>query len=157
MNILVLSDSHGRRDFMMHVLEKEKYCDLVFFLGDGLTDAQKCAELYPEKKFMMVRGNNDLDRNVDTEAYKYVNGITIMACHGHIPNVRVTLTELFESAKSVRANLVLYGHTHIQDMYNSPAYNICAVNPGALCNGNYCVIKIENGQYDIKFKGVFSP
>ena len=39
MDILVFSDSHGRKDLAVRMLEKEKDCKTVFFLGDGEREA----------------------------------------------------------------------------------------------------------------------
>lgn len=155
MKILVFSDSHGRTDFMNIMLKRESDCKLVFFLGDGLRDVEKYEECYPDVKFIKVKGNNDFYANCETEAYKYIDGVTIMACHGHILDVRETLTPLLKKAESVRAHIALYGHTHIDKMYNSDIYNVCTINPGALCEGRYCVLEIANGKYDIEFKSVF--
>ena len=38
MRILLLSDSHGHARRLRRVLERERECSLVFFLGDGLRD-----------------------------------------------------------------------------------------------------------------------
>ena len=41
MNVLVLSDSHGAVHYLRRILETETECELVFFLGDGLSDIEK--------------------------------------------------------------------------------------------------------------------
>ncbi len=154
MKALVFSDLHGLRGFAVDMLEKEKDCDIVFFLGDGASQVEALSELYPAKKFVMVKGNNDFSCQLDTEAYKHIDGVTIMACHGHLFDVRYTLTSLLRKAQSVRANIALYGHTHKAAMYNDPATGICAINPGALCEYKYCVLTIEKGQFDVEFKSL---
>ena len=155
MKILVFSDSHGRTDFLNIMLEREQDCEIAFFLGDGLREVEKYEPVYPNVKFIKVKGNNDFYTSCETEAYKYIDGVTIIACHGHLLSVREALTPLLKKAESVRAQLAFYGHTHKSDMYNSATYGVCAVNPGALCEGRYCVVEIKNGQFDIEFKGVF--
>ncbi len=155
MKLLVFSDSHGRADFLERMLKKEPMCETVFFLGDGLSEVEKYEPFYPERKFIKVKGNNDFYNSCNTEAYKHIDGVTIMSCHGHLLGVRETLTPLFKKAEGVRAHLALYGHTHIPNMNNSAAFGVCAVNPGALCEGKYCVIEIKNGSFDIEFKSVF--
>lgn len=152
MKVLVFSDSHGALNLANEMLSKEKECSLVFFLGDGIEEAEKMKERYPDKKFMLVKGNNDMYSQVDTEAYKYIEGVTIMSCHGHRFNVRFSLRDLLASAQSVRANVALYGHTHKSGMYNDPVTGICAINPGALCDGKYAVLTVEKGGFDVDFK-----
>ena len=152
MKVLVFSDSHGALNLANEMLRKEKECSLVFFLGDGIAEVEKMKERYPDKKFMLVRGNNDMYSQADTEAYKYIEGVTVMSCHGHKFNVRFSLRDLLSSAQSVRANLALYGHTHKSGMYNDPVTGIIAINPGALCDGKYAVLTIAKGSFDVEFK-----
>lgn len=154
MKVLVFSDSHGALPFANEILRKESECETVFFLGDGIDEAEKMRDRYPDKKFIIVKGNNDWYSQADTEAYKYIDGVTIMACHGHKFNVRFALRDLLASAQSVRANVALYGHTHKSGMYNDPVTGICAINPGALCEGKYAVLTVEKGTFDVEFKSL---
>ena len=154
MKVLVFSDSHGASGLVEEMLRKEKDCSTVFFLGDGIDEAEKMKDRYKDKKFILVKGNNDWYSQTDTEAYKYIDGLTIMSCHGHKFNVRFSLRSLIDSAESVRANIVLYGHTHKNGMYNDPVTGICAINPGALCEGKYAVLTVEKGTFDVEFKSL---
>lgn len=154
MKVLVFSDSHGAAESVREMLRREEDCSVVFFLGDGIDEAERLRDTYKDKKFILVRGNNDWYSQVDTEAYKYIEGVTLMACHGHKFNVRFSLRELLSSAQSVRANVALYGHTHKSGLYNDPVTGICAVNPGALCEGKYAVLTIERGGFDMDFKAI---
>ena len=154
MKVLVFSDSHGAAESVREMLRREEDCSVVFFLGDGIDEAERLRDTYKDKKFILVRGNNDWYSQVDTEAYKYIEGVTLMACHGHKFNVRFSLRELLSSAQSVRANVALYGHTHKSGLYNDPVTGICAVNPGALCEGKYAVLTIERGGFDVDFKAI---
>lgn len=154
MKVLVFSDLHGATNAMTDMLEKESDCPLVVFLGDGASDVKYIEDKYPGRKFIIVKGNNDLHVSAHTEAYKYINGVTIMMCHGHLHDVRFSLRNLLIKAHSVRANVALYGHTHRQNMYNDPLTGVCAINPGALCENRYCVMTFENGQFDVEFKAL---
>lgn len=154
MDILVWSDSHGHREFVMRILEKEAGCKTVFFLGDGISEAEYAKELFPDRKFILVRGNNDFHCDAERFAYKHVDGVTFMACHGDTLSVRFSLRELFDKADAVRAHIALYGHTHVPKIQADPYSGVCAVNPGALCNGSYCVISVNKGKYDIFHKQI---
>ena len=148
MKVLVLSDSHGAVHFLRRILETESEAEIVFFLGDGLGDIEKVKPHYPEKKFICVKGNNDFYFQENREAYKYIDGVTIMACHGDAFGVRSTLRELINKTASVRGNLALYGHTHQRNLYIDASTGIFAVNPGAVCDGRYCVLDIEKGMFE---------
>lgn len=154
MKIIVYSDSHGCRTKVRHMLEKEKDADYCFFLGDGITEAQDLAEMYPHIKYIMVKGNCDYHSTTDTVAYKYIDGLTFVACHGHEFNVKRWLTDLTEHVRSVRGNIALYGHTHIQNTYNDGVSGIFHLNPGSLANGQYSVITTGKGTFDIEHKTV---
>ena len=67
--ILVISDSHGGRNTLRHIiLQYGESCDALFFAGDGTGDLTACLdEAYKEKYFMkcippviaFAKGNND--------------------------------------------------------------------------------------------------
>lgn len=148
MKVLVLSDSHGAVHFLRRILEAESDCETVFFLGDGLGDVEKMKPHFPKKKFICVKGNNDFYYQENREAYKYIDGMTIMACHGDALGVRRSLREVISKTASVRGNLALYGHTHQRNLYSDAATGIFAVNPGAVCDGRYCVLDIKGGMFE---------
>ena len=148
MKVLVLSDSHGAVHFLRRILDTETEAEIVFFLGDGLSDIEKVKPDYPKKKFICVKGNNDFYYQENKEAYKHIDGVTIMACHGDVFRVRSTLRELINKTASVRGNLALYGHTHQRNLYSDAATGIFAVNPGAVCDGRYCALDIAKGMFE---------
>ena len=148
MKVLVLSDSHGAVHFLRRILDTEPEAEIVFFLGDGLSDIEKIKPDYPKKKFICVKGNNDFYYQENNEAYKHIDGVTIMACHGDAFRVRSTLRELINKTASVRGNLALYGHTHQRNLCSDAATGIFAVNPGAVCDGRYCVLDIAKGMFE---------
>ncbi len=156
MNVLVLSDSHGRTENFSVALERENDCQLVFFLGDGEEDLERVMPRYKERKFVAVRGNNDYFSTLDDFAYKYVEGNTVIACHGHTVGVKRSLLPLIEKAESVRANVALYGHTHITNCYYDSLSGIYVINPGAICSGSYAVLTLEKGTVDVQFKNIFA-
>lgn len=154
MDILVLSDSHRRKELAVCAIEKEKECKTVFFLGDGETEMLQLKETYKDREFICVKGNCDDFSLFSTEAYKHIDGVTFMACHGHRFSVKLTLRDLYNFAAGVKAQVALYGHTHVPMASYDRATDVCAVNPGALCNGQYCVISVEKGKYDIIHKTI---
>lgn len=152
MKVLVFSDSHGRKELVDRMLSKEPDCNEVIFLGDGMSDVDWVKEFYPEKRFTCVRGNNDWSYNISTEAYKYFDGVTVFAAHGDRLEVRTTLFYLYKQAAAVNAKLALYGHTHVAKTVTEATKGVTAVNPGALCDGKYCVIDFEKGNFTVEHK-----
>ena len=76
MEVLVWSDSHGHKDYVMRMLDKEPDCKSVFFLGDGLDEALSVQKLYPDRKFYLVKGNNDRQYDAQDYAYAHIDGVT---------------------------------------------------------------------------------
>lgn len=116
MNILVISDSHGKRDRLEKVINRQiRRPDALIFLGDGLSDVDFCdttgIALYK------VRGNCDsifLNDMTDAPDEQTINldGIRIMMTHGHNYGVKSTLTPLICAAARSKADILLFGHTH---------------------------------------------
>lgn len=152
MKVLVFSDSHGRKELVDRMLSKEPDCTEVIFLGDGMSDIEWVKEFYPEKRFTCVRGNNDWSYNINTEAYKHFDGVTLMATHGDKLEVRTTIFYLCKQASAVKASLALYGHTHVAKTVTESTSGVTAVNPGALCDGKYCVIEFNKGSFTVENK-----
>ena len=152
MKVLVFSDSHGRKELVDRMLSKEPDCKEVIFLGDGLSDVEWAKEFYPEKRFTCVKGNNDWSYTADTEAYRHFDGVTLIATHGDKIDVRTTLFYLYKKASAVKASLALYGHTHVAKTVTEGTSGVTAVNPGALCDGKYCVIDFRNGSFEVENK-----
>lgn len=140
MDVLAVSDSHGIVNNLTRILEREKECKTVFFLGDGARDIEYCKSRFPDRRFVCVKGNNDWGSSEETEAYRYIDGNTVIAVHGHLFGVRYGLHELAGKAESVRANVALYGHTHKADI--SFINGVSLINPGAVCDGRYAVITL---------------
>lgn len=152
MKVLVLSDSHGQAVRLRTVLRREADCSLVFFLGDGLRELERVRPDFPERAFVCVNGNNDWNANgsYDDFAYKFIEGHTVVATHGHRCAVRYSLQDLAQKALDVRADVALYGHTHIprQDLTRG----VLCVNPGALCDGCYAVLDFSKQNIEVTFK-----
>ena len=152
MKALVLSDSHGFSARLNGVLKNEADCPVVFFLGDGLRDLERVRTAFPEKTFLCCNGNNDWNaaEHYDDFTYKYLEGHTVIATHGHRCFVRQGLQELAEKARAVRADVALYGHTHIarQEFVGG----VLCVNPGALCDGRYAVLEFSAKGVEVTFK-----
>mgnify|MGYP002519323781 CR=1 FL=1 len=100
MKILVFSDSHASRYFMRQCLDTLKP-DAAIHLGDYYNDGQDMAEEYPHIPFYAVPGNCDRSRGYipDPEVKLVtIGGVRFMLTHGHLHNVKMTLTRLNSAA-----------------------------------------------------------
>jgi putative phosphoesterase len=104
----------------------------VFFLGDGEEDILQIIREYPDKNIYRVRGNCDFGSTVPllfNTTLEYSN-VTVTAVHGHLQNVKYSLTQLEDLAEKTKAHIVLYGHTHKPDIiFKDGVYYIC---PGSV-------------------------
>ncbi len=155
---IIFSDTHGKRDGMLKVLDISRDADAVFFLGDGLNEAEEIACSDRGRTWFAVRGNCDsqysplgMDRR--DEELVSLCGVKILICHGHLYNVKYGLGQLISAARRTSADAVLFGHTHeplceyISD-YEKPFW---LFNPGSLSRpasgrGSFGVICIEQGK-----------
>lgn len=148
MRILVVSDSHGRVSEIEKAIEAHPEAVHVFFLGDCTRDVEDLPFIYPDRSFHIVSGNCDFVSTYPSCSAVTLEGKRILFTHGHIHSVKSGLTRLKEEAKAEKADLVLYGHTHISK--TEYADGIYYVNPGSLSraaegSAGYAVIDLTAG------------
>ena len=140
MRLLVLSDSHGRKNLLLKAVELHPEADAVIFLGDGERDIEFLKEIYPELKLYAVCGNCDFNSANPPFLLEKFGGKTVYAAHGHNEDVKYSLYGLKQKARSCSASIALYGHTHVPD--TTYEEEIWYVNPGSLSVGKYAMIDI---------------
>lgn len=142
--VLVVSDSHGAVDMLDEILASQPQVRIVFHLGDGARDLDSIMHKYPNKYFHRVAGNCDFSSHLPNEVVDEVEGKRIFACHGHTLHVKYGVTSLVNAAQSERADISLYGHTHVQGY--SFEKGMLIFNPGSVREGKFGAIDIaENG------------
>lgn len=132
MKILVLSDSHSGLSFMRRCIAAVKP-DAAVHLGDYYDDGQAMAEENPGLPFYQVAGNCDKYRcppHIPEGLQETVYGVKLYMTHGHLHNVKMTMTRLLRSARSCCAQAVLYGHTHRPDCHQEED-GLWVLNPGS--------------------------
>ena len=118
MKCLIFSDSHGDVFKMERALNKHPDAEVVFFLGDGLSDADALASFDNKRMWIAVRGNCDFRRlfcgrdTLKTEEIM-LEGKRIIATHGDVYQVKWGLENLKSLARKCKADIVLFGHTHL--------------------------------------------
>lgn len=112
MDILVISDTHGRADRVTEVLNRTR-AGVLLFLGDGLRDLG----VVDEGKITVraVRGNCDwFTGDSAPEARLEVFGkYRMFLTHGHRYGVKSGIEHAIAAAAANDADVLLYGHTHV--------------------------------------------
>lgn len=129
MKILVFSDTHGKINSAINIIESHKNIDLIIHLGDLVRDAQDI-EAIADTRVEYVAGNNDFYTNVPTEKIIEVGGKKLLLAHGHTYRVKHSLQLLMEEGQNNSVDAVLFGHTH--KSHEEHIYNILYFNPGSL-------------------------
>ena len=126
---LVLADTHGHKARIAIVLHRFTDADMIIHLGDYSRDAELIRAL-TDKPVYAVRGNCDISSDAQAELVLTVEGVRLLAVHGHRQNVKSSLLNLGLYALEVQAQIVLFGHTHIPtEQYYQ---DILLFNPGSL-------------------------
>lgn len=138
----VMSDSHGRLLNVTRAVREMGRVDAIVHLGDHDSDASEIGRL-SDAPLSVVCGNCDWFSQFPAELLLELGGIRVLLTHGHRQNVKEGLTVLSLKAETMNVQLALYGHTHIPSVENDGA---CVfVNPGALRDGRYAIVEIEDG------------
>lgn len=133
MRILVVSDTHRDSAALRRAILRQPTAEVVIHLGDGAEEAEEMQQAFPEKMFLLVRGNCDWGCHEPWEGVAQLGGKRIFYTHGYTYNVKYGTYEVVDAARSRRADVLLFGHTHepLTD-YDSGLY---LMNPGSL-NGS---------------------
>lgn len=159
MKILVFSDTHGNPECMLHAVKTHVAAGPVariVHLGDGYRDFSLIREKYPDIPMTQVAGNGE---DVLFSAHPPIpyseifteGGITFFATHGHRLQVKNDLENAANAGAREKADVVLFGHTHIaEDTHMDTIYGktVRLINPGSAGSGfrpSYAVLEIENG------------
>jgi uncharacterized protein len=152
MKLIVVSDSHGSDTEIRDIYNTYKgKVDGFVHCGDSeLKSSDPAMEGY-----LAVRGNCDMDPvypEVLTEEY---DSTKILATHGHLYNVKMTLMNLNYLAKENNADMVFFGHSH--QLGAEQIENVLFVNPGSILlprgrkERTYALIEKEGISISVKF------
>ena len=142
MRILVVSDTHRDINALHSAILHQPEAGTVIHLGDGAEETAHMKEEFPQKQFLQVRGNCDWNCALPAEGLGTVGGKKIFYTHGHIYNVKYGTASIVNAARAAKADILLFGHTHIPvNRYEGGLY---IMNPGSLHGsaGTYGIIDI---------------
>lgn len=142
MKIIVFSDSHGNEAPMIRALRHHKDIDAVVFCGDGHRDIEDVQQKFPDKTFLIVRGNCDWCCDHALMQTITLAGKKLLITHGHAQMVKSGIDHLISVGHHEQADIVLYGHTHQQLTTADSRMLVC--NPGSVgYMEEYAIIEID--------------
>ena len=123
MNLLIISDTHGKYGKISDVIELQRVLPrkdrptYLLHLGDGANDVER-AEIPKDMNVISVKGNCDRFYD-DTPSIRIFTlfGKKIVAFHGHEFSVKHSDVKAEEYAIMNDADILLYGHTHRRTEY----------------------------------------
>ncbi len=137
---IIVSDIHGADSKLCEALRRNRDAEVVFFLGDGVREAEAQAIGDRGKRhWLAVKGNCDFSSTFLGSELKKTESITlcgkkIVFTHGDLYGVKYHSEGLYKLAADTGADIVLYGHTHVKrEEYRDGVYY---VNPGSLFGGD---------------------
>ena len=130
-SILVLSDTHGNSQAIEHLLEKYlEQVVAVVHLGDHSRDMARFARMQKDtSKFHIVSGNTDPLVEEYNERVIEILGKRIFITHGHLYAVKTGTDSLVRTARDLKVDACLFGHTHKQTLFVKNG--IVFMNPGS--------------------------
>ncbi len=140
LKFLILSDTHGHRDRLRHLLKRHSDADGILFLGDGLAEVEAAVLEGGLPTLFSVRGNCDSLASPygclrDEELLLTLGGHRILLLHGHTAGVKGGLGGAIALARRREATVLLFGHTHTPLATYLPAGEggpLWIFNPGSL-------------------------
>ena len=156
MKCLVFSDTHGDTTLLFSAISKHPDAEVVFFLGDGLSDIERAMTLYPNIAFIAVCGNCDSYKFLKNSEVSRLEQITllgnkILITHGDMYGVKMSDDRLIYLAMEHNPDILLHGHTHIKrldyiTLDNGHSLYIFNTASARGYGGSYGVITLYEGQ-----------
>lgn len=152
MKILVMSDTHGRANICLDIVEKNMGdIDLFVHLGDGRKEFTEIMDMYG-LKYVSVMGNCDYGSGSMEEKFSAEN-FTITACHGHYYGVSLT-KETYLKHLQGNSDIGLFGHSHIAHF--EKIGNTYLINPGSAAKSrygenSYCILTLNGSSLKVNF------
>ena len=125
----VVSDTHGYIESTVKALRTIDNLDFIIHLGDYISDA-KSIEKQMDKEVIYVKGNCDvLETDAQEDRILEIKGRRIFITHGHKYDVKNGVTKLFFKGKELKADIILYGHSHMSTKIIHE--DVLILNPGS--------------------------
>ena len=129
MKVLIVSDTHGRHDYLETIIEREKPLDLVIHLGDA-EGAEYYIEGIAECPLEIVAGNNDFYTKLPLEQEIKIGDYKVLMTHGHYYYVNGGLGHIRKAVAERGIDIAMFGHTHRP--FFEEDENVIILNPGSI-------------------------
>lgn len=129
LRILIVSDSHGRNDYVKRAIKQAGAIDGFIHLGDVEDDVEELRSFAGCPSYI-VMGNNDYGLGLPEHLNVTIGGKKIFLTHGHRHGVNYDLKRLGLLGTLNKMDMVMYGHTHYP--YLDIGEDITMLNPGSL-------------------------
>jgi len=150
--ILVVSDSHNNYKKLEAIIKEEAPFDYIVHCGDGAGDLLHI-DLPWGVNVIRVLGNVDVMRGCDFDRCDLivVNQKKIYVTHGDLFHVKNDCTEILLEGERKGADVILFGHTHIQFQGGgSPVL----FNPGYSAKGFYGIVEVGDSEITFYHKSL---
>lgn len=124
MEIIVVSDSHGKNSALQTVLDQHQSSQAFIHCGDMECDPKT----FPQ--FVCVKGNNDLFYDVPDERFIEINQHRIYITHGHHFAYQKRTELMAKKALENDCDIVLFGHSHVT--FDKTIFGVRLINPGSI-------------------------
>ncbi|NLK28179.1 MAG: metallophosphoesterase [Clostridiales bacterium] len=129
MKILIVSDTHGREQYLFDTLQKVKPIDLLIHLGD-FEGGDELIQSFADCSVEFVSGNNDFFTGIPKEKIIHIGKYKVLLTHGHRYSVNYCTEVIRDEARRNGVDIVMFGHTHVPYMdLNS---DVWLINPGSI-------------------------
>ncbi|MEA4824992.1 MAG: YfcE family phosphodiesterase [Clostridiaceae bacterium] len=149
MRIAVFSDSHNDIKTIRQATARVMP-DMIFHLGDMVSDAKALQIAFPDIPLYRVAGNNDYGREAEDTLEVELCGKRMVLTHGHLFSVEGGTAELRQYAASKKCTIALFGHTH--EAFARLRHGVWLLNPGRVgrrtlspYTATYGILTLEDG------------
>ena len=149
----LIADSHHSQKMLDAVARELESAGRLILLGDCVQDAEYLKKKLPYPDIYAVRGNCDYFGGAPEEISGRLfreNGPLFLACHGHRYGVKMNPLSLLYRAMEQGVSAAFYGHTHFPALDREEG--VLLVNPGALRDGYYALVRYENSMLKVEHK-----
>ena len=129
MKVLIVSDTHGRNNGYLDILERNEKMDMVIHCGD-VEGSEYLISSSAGCRTVIVQGNNDYFSDLPKEAVVMLGKYKALVTHGHPYYVNMGYEHLVREAKKRKMDMVIFGHTHRPVI--AKENGILVLNPGSL-------------------------
>ncbi|MFL0253066.1 metallophosphoesterase [Clostridium neuense] len=156
MHIAVMSDTHRNKHMIDKACSHIENADVVIHLGDNVEDINEIRNKY-SGEIISVTGNCDFMTTDPLERIEIIGGKKFFITHGHEYGVKYNLNRLKYRAMEVKADIALFGHTHMPFIANE--LGILFINPGSVSlsrkgPNSIAFIGINNGKISASIKNI---